>query len=300
MSAPKLTVASSGYGGRGYKSPWTGEVVPGITTVLGAINHPAILQWSVDQVAAYAAYSVEDLVGRDEEQRFRMLRFYHSRAKESDFDDPMKDLSDAHNGVLNELASLGTAVHDWIEADLNDWMEPDIYRPEQEEMVVAYLEWRAEHDVEVYRTEATVFGEGYAGTADLFAKIDGVNTLLDIKTSRAVRDSHIAQLGALGAAHTLAVEVPEGASGATGFKPRKSDKEFSSWWVEDVVPPIQQYQVLQVRPRDVDKFGVESPAFCVQHTIDPRQIDAGYELFRGALQVRHGQKKLKDSMKGVG
>ena len=294
MTAPKLSVTASGYSGRGYRNPWTGEVVPGITTVLGAINQPAILQWSVDQVAAYAATIAEDLVGRDEEQRFRMLRFYHSRAKESDFDDPLVDLHDAHTGVLNDLAELGTAVHSYVEADLNGWMDPDIFRPEQEQMVVAYLQWRQEHDIEVHATEASVFGQGYAGTADAFLKIDGVNTLLDVKTSRAVRDSHIAQLAALGAAHTMAREVPEGTEGAVGFKSRQSDKQFSSWWVAGDVPPIQQYAVLQIRPDDYDKNGVFIPAFCEMHVIDQRQIDASFGLFEGALQIRHAQRKLKD------
>lgn len=299
MTAPKLTVASSGYGGRGYKNPWSGEVLPGVTTVLGALEKGGVLQWSVDQVAAYAALHAEDLVGREPESRYRMLRFYHTRAKESDFDDPLVDLTNAHTGVLNDLAELGTAVHEWVEADLNGWLEPDIYRPEQEAMIVAYLEWRAENDVEVHATEATVFGEGYAGTADGFLKINGVNTLLDIKTSRAVRDEHVAQLAALGATHTWAREVAEGTDGAVGFKPRQSDKEFSSYWVQDDVPPIQQYAVLQIRPDDVGKYGEHIPAFCEMHLIDQRQINAGYELFRGGLQVRHAQRKMKEAAKMI-
>lgn len=293
MSAPKLTVASSGYGGRGYKNPWTGEVVPGVTTVGGAVQKDGLIQWSVDQVAAYASVIAEELAEREPEKRYNMLRYYHARAKESTFDDPYADLTNAHTGVLDDLSNLGTAVHEWVEADLNGWIEPEIYRAEQEAMIVAYLEWKADQDIEVHATEATVFGSGYAGTADGFLKINGTNTLMDTKTSRKVHETHISQLAALGAADLMAREVSEGTEGAVGFKPRKADKGFSSWWVKDVPPPIQQYAVLQIRPDEYDNYGVFKPAFCQLHIIPQEKIDAGWEIFQGALQIRRAQRSLK-------
>lgn len=300
MSAPKLVVASSGFGGRGYRNPWTKEVVPSVTTALGALDKPGVLQWSVDQVAAYAAVHAEALLSRSEDQAYRMLRFYHSRAKERDFDDPMVDLRNAHTGVLNDLAELGTAVHEWIEADLNGWIEPNIYREEQEQMIVSYLEWKSEHDIEVTATEATVFGSGYAGTSDAFLKIDGVHTLVDVKTSRAVRDEHVAQLAALGAADLIAQETTEDHPEAVGHKPRKADKEFSSWWLKDVMPPVQQYAVLQVRPDDYATDGTFIPSFCELHMISQARIDAGFELFKGALQARYAQKLMREASKRHG
>lgn len=294
MSTPKLATSRSGFGGRGYKNPWTGEIVPSVTTTLGALDKPGVLQWSVDQVAAYAAVNAEELLNRSMDQAYRMLRFYHSRAKESDFDDPLVDLRNAHTGVLNDLAELGTAVHEWIEADLNGWLEPDIYREEQEQMIVSYLEWKSKHDIEVTATEATVFGNGYAGTADAFLKIDGVHTLVDVKTSRAVRDEHIAQLAALGAADLIAWETTEDHPEGVGHKPRKSDADYTSWWRKDVMPPVQQYAILQVRPDDYTSNGEFIPSFCKLHIIPQEKIDAGFELFQGALQARYAQKKMKE------
>lgn len=149
MSAPKLRVAASGYGGSGYFQPFSKEKVIGVTTALSSIDRPALRQWVANQTAAYAAYIAEDLVGREEEQRYNMLRWYHSRHKTSDFDNPLVDIADAHNGVLNDAAQLGTAVHEWIEADLLGLIEPEIYRAEQEQMIVAYLEWKADQDIKV-------------------------------------------------------------------------------------------------------------------------------------------------------
>lgn len=298
MSAPKLTTARSGYGGRGYvQILGDGTPVPGVTTVLNALDKPGVLQWSVDQVAAYAALNADVLLTKTEEQAFGMLRFYHSRAKETDFDDPMVDLRNAHTGVLHDLSQLGTLVHEWIEADLNDWLEPEIVRREQEEMIVAYLEWKQDQDIVVHATEATLFGDGYAGTADAFLTINGVSTLVDFKTSRAVHETHYAQLAALGECEFWAREVPEGTEGAVGFKPRKADKEFSSWWVKDNVPTFMEYAVLQVRPDDYDTKGVFVPAFAKLHKVPHPVIGAGWGLFEGALKATYAQKAMREALK---
>ena len=106
---PKLRVRSSGHGGSGYKHPHTGDVVPGVTTVLKRLDKPGVLQWAVDNTAAYAVANVDGLLNRTEEQGFGFLRWYWKR-------DPLKgDLSDIRNysdGVLNDAAELGTMMHD--------------------------------------------------------------------------------------------------------------------------------------------------------------------------------------------
>lgn len=297
MSQPKLASAQSGLGGRGYRNPFTGEVVPSVTTCLGALEKGGVLQWSVDAVAAYAAVNAEELLSRTEDQAFRMLRYYHTRFKSEQFDDPEVDLNNVHTGVLNDLADLGTLVHDWIEADLNGWIEPDIVRPEQEQMVVQYLSWKNDQDIVVHATEATLFGDGYAGTADAFVTLNGVPMLLDHKTSRAVRDEHVAQLAALSAADLWVREVTEGTEGAVGFKKRRNDTRFDSWWVADVPPAITTHAVLQLRPDDYDSKGNLIPAFCRLHVIEQSEIDAAFDIFLGGLKVRHGQRRLKEVRK---
>lgn len=297
MTAPKLAIASSGYGGRGYRNPWSGEVVPSVTTCLGALDKGGILQWSVDQTVSRMAVDFESLRDLEPEQIFNRERFGLSRVKSADFDDPYIEWTQAHTNVLNDLAELGTRVHEWIEADLNGWFEPEIYSSAQEQMIIAWLEWKADQDIEVYHTEATVFGDGYAGTVDVFWKLNGENRLDDFKTSRAVRREHVAQLSALGAADLLAREVLEGTEGAVGHKPRKSDKEYSSWWVKDVPPPVQGYGVIQLRPDDQGKYGEPIPAFCTHHKISQKRIDASYDFFIAARDARVAEKKIKAAEK---
>ena len=295
MTQPKLASAQSGLGGRGYRDIFgDGGLLPSVTTVLNAIDRPGILQWSLDQQAAWMAVNAAKLLDRDEEQAFRMGRFLPRKMKSSDFDDPMTDLRDSSSGVLNDLAELGDAVHEWIEADLTGGLEPDIFRIEQEQMIVEYLTWKQDHDIEVLAVEKTVYGDGYAGTFDSILRIDGVATLVDNKTSRAIHDTNYGQLGALSAAHTMATEVPKGTEGAVEFTGTRNKVKETSYWVPEALPPIQQHAILRLRPDDYDNNGNFVPAFCRLEVIDQRLVDAGYEMFRGALQVRLAQRKLKD------
>lgn len=302
---PKLRVAASGYSGSGYRVPTRlGEdgkplLVPGVTTVLGALDRPGVLQWSIDNTAAYAVANVDALLNRTEEQGFGFLRFYAKRMKESDFDDPMVDIRNYSNGVLNDLAELGSLTHDWIADFVNDFPEPDLTRNEQADMIEKFLEWYAEHEIEVVVSEVTVVGDGYAGTLDHIWIIDGIPTLVDVKTSRATRDEHFAQLAALGAADAMMVEVPEGTPGAVEYTRTSKGVKHTSYWIERPVPAFSQYAILHLRPNDYDSKGNFVPAFCELKIIEYDLIEAAFELFEGALKARHGQARLKAVKKAL-
>lgn len=298
MSTPKLAHPSSGLGGRGYTDLFrTGKVLPSITTALGAIDKPGLIHWHVMQTAMYAATHVEDLLSRTEEAGVRYLQYF-SRRKPDDWDSDELNVYSASQYVLDDLSNSGTWIHKFIEDDLNGNFPEEPTRQDHYEMVEAYYRWKAEHTVEVIATESTVFGAGYAGTADLFAVVDGVKTCVDYKTSREIRESHIAQLSAIGAALFRAEEVPEGTTGAVHYKMTPTvAKEYGgvqdTWWVEREVPAFEAYAVLQLRPSDVDsKTGEYIDPFCKLHWIDQRKIDAGFDLFQAGLDARLAQKEL--------
>lgn len=291
---PKLRVRASGLGGSGYRIPTRPEigVVPGATTVLGILDKGGITQWAVDQTVAFCVTHVDDLLNRTEEQGFHFARYFHKR--KPNFDDPKVDLHSVHNGVLDDLAELGTAVHDYIAADVTGLFEPDITRDEQVEMIEAWYRFKSEHTIESLATEVTVVGDGWAGTLDHIWVIDGVPTLVDVKTSRAVRETHYAQLGALGAAESMMVETtaddPDGVEYVT-------EKWGTTYWKEQPVPAFTQYAILQVRPDDVSNQGEFIPAFCELHIVPQEIIDSGWEMFQGALRARHGQANMKKAIK---
>ena len=277
---PKLRVRSSGHGGSGYKHPLTGDVVPGVTTVLKKLDKPAIAQWAVDNTAAYAIANVDALLNRTEEQGYGFLRWYWKR-------DPLAgDLDDIRNwsnGVLNDAAELGTMVHDWIAADHGACPYPDVTDAPSYfwEMINEWDKWKQEHEVVPILSEQTFWSHqyGYAGTADALWSVDGIPMLIDVKTSRNVWDEHYMQLAALGACDTLLLEPT------------------TDTWVEDVIPSFSAYALLHLRPSDTDSQGNLVDAFCKLKVVDMDEIPLHFEAFLGLLEVSHAQNKIKDMRK---
>jgi len=280
MTAPKLRVRSSGHGGSGYKHPLTGRVVPGVTTVLKKLDKPGILQWAVDNTSAYAVANIDALLNRTEEQGYGFLRWYWKRDPLASDDQDIRNYS---NGVLNDAASLGTLMHDWIAAEHDDLPYPDVtFAPEYFwEMVAQWDKWKSEHQVKPLLTETTLWSEeyGYAGTADGLWEVDGVNMLIDVKTSRNVWDEHFMQLAALGACDTMLIESDKG-------------------WVESGIPGFSQYALLHIRPTDTDKHGNPMDAFCRLELVDMEEIPLHFEAFLGLLAVSEAQNKVREHRKG--
>lgn len=309
MSVPKLVHPSSGLEGRGYRNPFTGEIVPGITSINDAINSPGLIDWHVKQTAAFAVANVDALLNRTEEQGFRYLQYFSRRLTPEKMD--AVDLYDYSMGVLDDLSETGNFMHTYTECDRNDWFapEPAQGRDDLWQMIEAYHIWMSEHEFNTVATEMILFGSAkagnYAGTADWVAEVDGVLTLGDDKTSRKVHDSHEAQLAALGATHTWAKEVPEGTPGAVYYKilpsvSKHHNGQVDSWWVEEVVPAFTQYGVFQMRPNDYDDKGRFIPAFAEFHKIDHTLIEAGWDRFEAALAARHAARKRKLALKALG
>lgn len=274
---PKLRVRSSGHGGSGYRHPHTGDVVPGVTTVLKKLDKPAIVQWAVDNTAAYAVANIDSLLSRTEEQGYGFLRWYWKR------DALSGDTSDIRNysaGVLSDAAELGTLVHDWIAADNGVGAYPDVRNAPDYfwEMVGQWDDFKSEHDIRPILTETTFWSHqyGYAGTADALWEIDGVRTLLDVKTSRNTWDEHRMQLAALGACDAMLIEATDG------------------HWIEDVVPAFSEYALLHIRPSDYDKHGEPMAPFCELKSVSHDEIPALFDMYLGLLQVSHAQNKLKE------
>lgn len=282
MTAPKLRVRSSGHGGSGYRHPLTGDVVPGVTTVLKRLDKPALLQWAVDNTAAFAVANIDALLNRTEEQGYGFLRWYWKR-------DPLAgdrdDIRNASNGVLNDAAELGTMIHDWIAADHGFGNYPDVTDAPTYfwEMVNQWDLFKQEHDVQPILTETTLWSHcyNYAGTCDGLWMIDGVPTLIDVKSSRNTWDEHRMQLAALGACDTMLIEAADG------------------HWIEEPIPAFSEYALLQIRPSDYDKYGNPMDPFCKLHKVPSEELDALFDQFLGLLQVSHAQNRLKEIRKNI-
>ena len=140
-----------------------GKIVPGVTTVLGILNKPALVPWANN--LGLQGISVKDYV--------------------------------------DKLAKIGTLAHYFVECDLRgDEPDLDSYSPEEiriaETCLLKYWDWKAENNPEPIMIEGQLVSEkfGFGGTIDLYCEIDGVKWLVDLKTGKAIYPEQITQLSA--------------------------------------------------------------------------------------------------------
>lgn len=140
-----------------------GKRVPGVTTILGVLNKPALVKWANNL----------GLQGVDSTK------------------------------YVDALATIGTCAHYLVECE---WKgeEPDLseYDPDTidkaENALLSFWEWRKGKDIDPLLVEEPLVSDSlrYGGTIDCYARVDGVNTLIDLKTSRGIFSEHIHQLAA--------------------------------------------------------------------------------------------------------
>ncbi len=140
-----------------------GKLLPGVTTILGVLNKPALVPWANN--LGLAGINVREYV--------------------------------------DILATVGKIGHDMIcchnkgvkfeangeRADLID---------KAENCFLSYLSWEKQHKVEPILCEAALVSElyGFGGTLDMLANVDGIPTIVDYKTGKAIYPEHIYQVAA--------------------------------------------------------------------------------------------------------
>ena len=153
-----------------------GEWVPGVTTILGVLNKPALTKWAASQVAEYVADHPEAVDHLRDMGRAPMV----SALKEV----PWQKRDDA--------ALRGTTFHDLAEKIANG-EEVDV--PEaQVPLVEAALQFMDDYDITPTLVEAVVGSREhqYAGKADLFAN----DAIWDWKSGKRIYPTFAFQLAA--------------------------------------------------------------------------------------------------------
>jgi len=137
--------------------------VAGVTTILSVLNKPALVPWS--NKLGLAGINVRDYV------------------------DVLAEIgSCGHDMILAHNKGLAF-VADGRPADLID---------KAENSFISYLNWEKGHKVEPILCEAPLVSEQYqfGGTLDCYALVDGVRTLIDYKTGKAIYSEHVIQTSA--------------------------------------------------------------------------------------------------------
>lgn len=140
-----------------------GRQVPGVTTIIGVLNKPALIAWA---------------------NRLGLNGIDSSK-------------------YTDEAAAVGTLAHYMIECELRgEEPNLSDFSPAQVERASFSLDvfhqWREQHTLIPRLVEEPMVSErhGFGGTVDFFGDLDGEPTLLDIKTSSGIFDEHRIQVAA--------------------------------------------------------------------------------------------------------
>lgn len=135
----------------------------GVTTILGTIAKPALIQWSANEAVKYIKENLKDLKQLNE--ILEQARYAHRKKKE-------------------KAGDIGTECHKWIE----NWIKGIKQNEPQgdlKEMVDHFLNWVKENKIKFEVSEGRVYSEKYwyAGTMDMICEIDDKRYIGDIKTT---------------------------------------------------------------------------------------------------------------------
>lgn len=157
-----------------------GQRYVSVTTVLGVIAKPALVNWAARQVAEAAVSDAPRI----------------ARLAEIDPESAVERLVRAPWRAKSRAAAAGTLVHAAAEA-LAGHGRFEV-TPESEPLVRQLVRFLEDCTPEFLGREVTVYSttHGYAGTADAVVRMHGQTWLLDVKTSRGVYPEYTLQLAA--------------------------------------------------------------------------------------------------------
>lgn len=140
-----------------------GERVPGVTTALGILNKPALIHWAWGLGIQGIDYKA--------------------------FRDDKADI-----GTLTHLMALSHEKDEKPDTDYYTKIQIDL----AETCFLKYLEWRERHEIKSIFLEKQSVSEiyQYGGTLDHYCLLDGVKTLIDYKTGKAIYPEQFFQLAA--------------------------------------------------------------------------------------------------------
>jgi len=139
------------------------EIVPGVTTILGILNKPALVKWANNL----------GLRGIDSSK------------------------------FVDEKAAIGTLAHqmiaDYLKGEQTDTSEYSKVQIDQaENAALAFFEWERTHPIEPVLVETPLVSELYrfGGTIDCLARLNGDLCLVDFKTSSGIFPEMMIQVAA--------------------------------------------------------------------------------------------------------
>jgi len=139
-----------------------GEIVPGVTTIVGVLNKPALVPWA----------NKMGLKGID-------TRKY--------VDDKADIGTLAHAKIIGELTGQ--------EVDVTEYSQQQIDAADN--ACLSFYEWQKKHKLKIIAGEKSLVSNifKFGGQFDIYGEIDVIKELLDLKTGSGIWEEHYYQLG---------------------------------------------------------------------------------------------------------
>lgn len=211
--------------GSGHSYRLDGHDVPGVTTIIGTLDKPALVNWAAEQSASYAIDNWARLSGVPLAQR-------------------LKEIQNARYNTNRAAVVKGNRLHALAERlqQTGDTGEIPAELVPQVEAIARFLDtW----ELDAIHTETPVCNTGYryAGTLDTISTSPRLGRiLLDFKTGKGVYDDFTLQLAAY--ANSDLMLVPH-----TEIGPRGGKKTV---WNEQVMPQVDGCYVAHVLGDTID------------------------------------------------
>lgn len=174
---------------------WEGKFIPGVTSILKLLDKPALVQWAANMACEHVRNKL--LVERKGE-------YVPSR----ELSDCLQEAKTAHRRLATSGANIGTQVHKLAERALVDKRVSMPTDPEVRKGAEAFMGWLHSAKPEPIDCERIVFSKHwyYAGTCDMYGRVDGKLCVLDFKTSSGLYLEMLLQI----AAYAIALEEETG------------------------------------------------------------------------------------------
>jgi len=227
-----------------------------VTTIIGALDKPALLYWAAEKTATCAVDQLDTV---------------RAMVNDGDRADTIKWLRDARfrrpKGERT-AAELGTAVHEACEQFALTGTRPEV-DPDVAPFLDQFDRWCQKFSPTYEAAEVTVYSPryGYAGTCDAFLSVDGVRFIVDYKTSK---KSYDARGKATGPYPEVALQLAayRFAELAAVWRPRRMEQFRRRYYLLGEaekamavpVPEVDAGLVIHITPEHCDAYPVDCDA----------------------------------------
>lgn len=261
-----------------------------VTTILGALDKPALLYWAAEQSALAAVHSEATWRGMlaDDDPAC-----WHTDAATCPALKWLRDARFRKPKGMRSATELGTMVHEACEQYALTGTRPADVDAEVIPFLDRFDAWLQRFGPSYQATEVAVFHPqlGYAGTSDAFLTIDGVRYIADYKTSRKDLDSkgkpstpYPEQVG-------LQLAAYRWAKYAAVWRPRRAEKMRRRYYLLGPderamavpVPEVDTGLVIQITPERCEAY----PIVCDEAVFEAYLAvqDSARWVFQGSKSV---------------